>query len=181
MTSRDQAKAFFFLGRWSSVVKRGKVSSRAGLTWIKEQCHFHHPSDRRTSQRIWVAFFALKSSGVSSSTVSPLPFTPSSRSFLYSFYAAEEEQRHCREGHTDPPGQSIQTKQWASFASCPFGSKSPNFQKKGKPFIVILKKNHFLTDSGDIDDFGKNFTKIQTLFLIKCEKTGHENRTKIPM
>lgn len=45
-----------------------------------------HLSVGRTSHRIWVAFRALKSSGVSSSTVSPLPFTPSSRSFLYSFY-----------------------------------------------------------------------------------------------
>lgn len=43
-----------------------------------------------------MAFLALKSSGVSSSTVSPLPFTPSSRSLLYSLYG-KNDKRHCRE------------------------------------------------------------------------------------
>lgn len=59
--------------------------------------HFVSSSVCRTSHRIWVAFLALKSSGVSSSTVSPLPFTPSSRSLLYSLYR-KNDKRHCREG-----------------------------------------------------------------------------------
>lgn len=84
-----------------------------GWSWVKEETGFSRLVSREldyddadcigfstshTSHRIWVAFFALISSGVSSSTVSPLPFTPSSRSLLYTFYRTEEEQRHCREG-----------------------------------------------------------------------------------
>lgn len=87
---------------------RGGVRGSQRRAWR----HRHHLSVSRTSHRIWVAFFALKSSGVSSSTVSPLPFTPSSRSFLYSFYAMEERQerlqrrphRQARPRHTDNQG-----------------------------------------------------------------------------
>lgn len=80
---------------------------REGTQLRVKHCCLFHLSVRHTSHRIWVAFLALKSSGVSSSKVSPLPFTPSSRSFLYSFYRTEEEQRDCRKGHTGRPGQGI--------------------------------------------------------------------------
>lgn len=77
---------------WWSLVKMGGDS--AGWSVGRQSAC---SSVCRTSHRIWVAFLALKSSGVSSSTVSPLPFTPSSRSLLYSLYR-ENDKRHCREG-----------------------------------------------------------------------------------
>lgn len=112
-----------FLGwRWSSVkggVKKDSadVAPGAGLVG-RHSAHLRawnrfQLSVCRTSHRIWVAFLALKSSGVSSSTVSPLPFTPSSRSLLYSLYRWEEQQRDCREGHTGRPGQGIQNTQYS--------------------------------------------------------------------
>lgn len=116
--SRDksQTQRLPFLVWWWSLVKMGKGSAddapRAGqreVTRIRCDATSHHLSVGRTSHRIWVAFLALKSSGVSSSTVSPLPFTPSSRSLLYSFYRTEEEQRDCRKGHTGRPRQGINT------------------------------------------------------------------------
>lgn len=101
--------AFALLGwRWSSV-KRGLEGDSAGCctgeqVWWDGTRHtrerepaFFGSSVCRTSHRMWVAFLALKSSGVSSSTVSPLPFTPSSRSLLYSLYR-KNDKRQCREG-----------------------------------------------------------------------------------
>lgn len=101
--------AFALLGwRWS-LVKRGLKGDSAGCctgeqVWWDGTRHtrerepaFFGSSVCRTSHRMWVAFLALKSSGVSSSTVSPLPFTPSSRSLLYSLYR-KNDKRQCREG-----------------------------------------------------------------------------------
>lgn len=75
-----------------------------------------------------MAFRALKSSGVSSSTVSPLPFTPSSRSFLYSFYGTEEYERLWRRTHEQAgPKRRQKTVPSASIAASSFSSvtKSP--------------------------------------------------------
>lgn len=109
-----------FLVRWWGLVKEGVGFSRWGTTSGIVGSHSDESvmpprtitsQVSRTSHRIWVAFLALKSSGVSSSTRSPLPFTPSSRSFLYSFYRTEEEQRDCRQGHTGRQGQGKHTRQ----------------------------------------------------------------------
>lgn len=74
-----------------------------------------------TSLRIWVAFFALSNSGVSSSTVSPLPFTPSSRSLLYSFYRVEKNRETAQRAHgkaqTCSTGHST-AHTWSSMSPC---------------------------------------------------------------
>lgn len=74
-----------------------------------------------TSLRIWVAFFALSNSGVSSNSVSPLPFTPSSRSLLYSFYKVEKNrdtaQRAHDKAHTCSTGHST-AHTWSSMSPC---------------------------------------------------------------
>ena len=93
---RSKDPAVTLLVWWHSLVKGFSRWLWEG-TRLRAWCCFHQLSVSRTSHRIWVAFLALKSSGVSSSTVSPLPFTPSSRSLLYSLYRTEEEQS-CEKG-----------------------------------------------------------------------------------
>lgn len=77
-------------GEWTYCCLVSALRKREGVVRttgeITVQVRFCHP----TSHRIWVAFFALINSGVSSSIVRPLPLTPSSRSLLYSFYKAEK-------------------------------------------------------------------------------------------
>lgn len=145
--------------------------------------NFHHLISGHTSLRIWVAFLALKSSGVSSSTVSPLPFTPSSRSLLYSFYRMEKEQRDCREGHTGRPGQGIQTVstmselkvtrppknslQWETQSLDPLNHKNSMTGCSYKRWLDNQLCFHW--GSADIDDFDKN--PDRTYFIKQSMKT----------
>lgn len=126
----------------------------------------------RTSHRIWVAFRALKSSGVSSSTVSPLPFTPSSRSFLYSFYRTEEDRRLQRRTHEQAgPKQRQKTVPSASIAAPSFSSKSPSLQTTKNILQVILINSSLILNISVIPEKQICCLIIQFFFLFVIKFT----------
>lgn len=133
---------------WSSVKVGWEVIQRDVASG--EQVRWAGSSVCRTSHRIWVAFLALKSSGVSSSTVSPLPFTPSSRSLLYSLYR-KNDKRHCREGAHRAgqarPRHTEHTVQWQSVETCSVGTKSPKHRRLWQIHTTGVKLPRVVTEA----------------------------------
>lgn len=158
---------------WWSWVREGSADAAPTAGWWEgtrsRAWNRSHLSVGRTSHRIWVAFRALKSSGVSSSTVSPLPFTPSSRSFLYSFYRTEEYKRLQRRTHEQAgPKRRQKTEPSANTAVGSLSSKSPSLQtkKSSKTSQLLLDSKHFIHTRGK-----ENMSDNSVLYLLVIKLT----------